>query len=362
MKGIREGLTPFLIQRSWTVIESLSLVLEHRFCGRRKCILILIYEGEDENVNEKCGRIRILPPQELYSPLTMRIPSRHIQGLIISVSAVLILSPDALIISLIATDRWTLIFWRGLLTGLALLLFLWLTNGKTLAARIREMGRPGIMVTLLFSVSTITFVNSVILTTAANTLVIIAAAPLFAAFFSRAFLGEIIPLRTWVAVTAGFAGVAILLGSSLGGGALLGDLLALVTAFLLAVNLVIIRRSRSVSMIPATAFSGLLTAAVLLPLASPLSPSGSDFLLLVILGAFILPIALGLLTLAPRYLPAPEVSLILLLETVLGPYWVWMVLGEVPAAATFMGGALVLCSIVFNSALGLWAVRRSPLS
>ena len=106
-------------------------------------------------------------------------------------------------------------------------------------------------------------------------------------------------------------------------------------------------------MTPAVALGGLLAAAAAWPLAHPLSVSAADLAYLFLLGLAVLPISFYLISLGPRYLPAPEVNLIMLLEIVLGPYWVWLCIGEVPEARAFAGGAVVLATLTLHSIASL---------
>jgi len=134
----------------------------------------------------------------------------------------------------------------------------------------------------------------------------------------------------------------------------------------MAGSFVLIRRAHLVNMIPAVAISGLIMAILVAPLAPSLVVPGRDMLYLFLLGAVITPIAFGLITLGPRYISAPEVSLLMLIETVLGPTWVWLILGEVPSFTTFMGGVVVLTAIIGHSVITMHssedaASRRSAL-
>ncbi len=269
------------------------------------------------------------------------------------VLAVLVLTPDTLLIYLIESDPWTLIFWRGLLTALTLTVAFAVMHGRDMVKKIWEAGLPGIVAGLLFGGSTISFVMSVRLTTAANALVVVASMPLFAAVFTLIFLKENVPLRTWLAAIAGFGGIAVLFSGSLGGGALIGDLLALVTACFMAGNFVLIRRYEKISMIPAVIFSGILTTLAVASFAEPAVFGSVDFLYLILMGTIVLPVPLAIMTVAPKLIPAPEVSLVLLLETFLGPLWVWMVLKEKPAKETVIGGALLIVALIVHSILSL---------
>ena len=274
------------------------------------------------------------------------------RGVLFMVLAVVVLSPDALLITVTGADVWTVVFWRGLLTALTLATALVFTHGREVVREGLRMGPFGILAGVFFGTSTLSFVMSVRLTAAANTLVIIAAMPLFAAVFTRLFLAEPVPPRTWVAITTGFAGIALLFGGSLSRGSVLGDLLALVTAILMASNFVIIRAHSRVSMLPAVVLSGVLTTLVTGFLCHPFSVETGDVLLLIVMGTVVLPIPLALMTVAPKLLPAPEVSLIMLLETFLGPFWVWLATGERPVPETVLGGGLLVATLVVHALAG----------
>ncbi len=171
------------------------------------------------------------------------------------------------------------------------------------------------------------------------------------------FLKERVPLATWLAILGAIAGVVTVVGGGLGQGTLVGDLFALLTALSLATTFTLLRRAKAHNMVPATALGAFAAALVVAPLADPLSLEGTRFGLMLILGLVVLPIAFGLITLGPRRVPAPEVALLMLLETVLGPLWVWIGVGEEPPPATFVGGAVVLGAVGLHA---LWRLARRP--
>jgi len=280
-------------------------------------------------------------------------------GLAFALTGVLVLTPDALLIRLVEADRATLLFWRVLLEGLTLWGFLgFYYRGRLLAVTL-AMGRIGLLAVGVFALSTILFVSSITLTKAANTLFILSTAPLFAALISWLVLRERVLRRTWIAIVCALLGIAIIFAGGLGGGTTLGDALGIGAALSLAAQLTIARHARSVNLVPALATAMLVVALLSgFTFARPMTVSGSDALWLVILGCFVLPIAFGLLTLAPRHIPSPEVSLIMQLEAVLGPLWVWLGVGEVPPVATFIGGGIVLVTLVVHSYLGLREYRE----
>jgi drug/metabolite transporter (DMT)-like permease len=278
--------------------------------------------------------------------------SDKVRGTLLMVSAMVILSPDALLISLVSVDPWTLVFWRGLLTACTLSVTMVCSHGKGVLREVFRMGPAGVLAGFLFGASTVSFVMSIRLTTAANTLVIVAGTPLFAAILTRIFLAERVPVRTWVAVVTGFSGLIVIFSGSLSTGSAIGDLLALATALIMATNFVIIRSHRMVSMIPAVVLSGILTSLVTGFMAEPFTVGTSDILLLTILGSVVMPIPLAIFTVAPKLIPAAEVSLLMLLETFLGPLWVWLVIGQKPAGETVLGGGLLVATLVVHALVG----------
>jgi len=275
----------------------------------------------------------------------------HLRGTFMMVFGVLVLSPDTLLIYLVDADSWTIVFWRGVLVALTIFAAMTVHYRRDVIRRFTDIGREGMISAALFGITSITFVTSVTLTTAANTLVIVASAPLFAAIFSRIFLREWVPMRTWAASAVGLFAMVIIFSGSLGGGALAGDILALVTTICLAANFIVIRVHKEVSMVPAAAMGGIVCALVALPFASPASIHPGDILPMIIMGTIVLPFPLVMITVAPKLIPAPEVGLIMLLETALGPLWVWLVVGQRASVETLVGGGVILATLVVHNIL-----------
>ncbi len=280
----------------------------------------------------------------------------YARGFAMATVGIVVVSPDALLVRLIETDVWTLLFWRGLLSALALGVFLAARHRSATPEILRTIGRLDVVAALLLAATAVLFVIAIRLTTVANALVIVATMPLFAAALGRVFLREAVPRQTWIAVATVFAGITVIFAGSLGGGNPVGDLSAVGAAFSFAGALVIFRRTRAVDMAPTVALSGLILAVVVAPLATPLAIDARSLAYLLVLGALVRPISFMLLVTAPRYLPAPDVALVMLLESVLGPLWVWLVLAEVPARETFLGGAVILGTLIL---LAIHGVRHN---
>lgn len=281
-------------------------------------------------------------------------PKAHRRGFALTLFGVLVLTPDTLLIRLIDVDPWTMNFWRGAMMAGSLFVVYGLSRRGQALADIRKLGMAGFAVAVIYAFNAISFVFAIEHTRVANVLIILAATPLIAALLSVAILKERVSGPTWAAIAAGMTGVVIVVGDGLRAGTSLGDIFALGTAFALAVTFIIIRRYRHVNMVPATALGALLSAILVAPFAAPMSVAPEQWGLMALLGFVVMPLSFGLITLGPRTLPAPEVALLMLLETVLGPLWVWMVIDEMPSETTFAGGTVVISAVVLQSA---WRLR-----
>lgn len=284
------------------------------------------------------------------------------RGVLLAGLGVLLLTPDSLLIRLIQAETTTLLFWRGLLQCLAVCLIVSIRSRGRFVGRVRAMGRAGWGVALLMACGNALFILSIRLTAVSNTLLIVSSAPLLGAVFTRIFLREQVPPRTWLAALAGLAGVAVIFSGSIGtdNAHRLGDLFAFAVAVISGGTFVLIRSIRGVSVAPAVGMAGGLVALLALPWVRVFQVVPLDFFWLLLLGVVIMPISFGLITQAPRYIPAPEVSLIMLLETLLGPFWVWLVFSEAPSPATWAGGALLLTTVALHSILALRHTLRGP--
>jgi len=201
-------------------------------------------------------------------------------------------------------------------------------------------------------------VTAVTHTAVSNTLVILAASPVFAAVLSSIFLGDRIKPLTWGASLLILCGVAAILRGSLGGPGLEGDLAALAASLSTAGMLVVLRHHPGADPVPGLALGGLAAALLVAPGVGRFVPSAHDLALLMLLGLVLLPVAIGLITRGPSHLPAPEVGLIMLLETILGPSWVWLVIGQQPSRVALLSGGLIVSVLALHSSLALRAELR----
>ncbi len=285
----------------------------------------------------------------------MPTTSHKTKGVLLCLCGIILLSPDSLLLRLIGADLWTLAFWRGGLSAVGLAVAVLLMEGRQPGQQqLLRLTRQGVVVAVSFAIANLAFIFSIQNTVVANTLVIMSLSPLFAALLSYFFFREPISTGTWLAAVAIFLGLTMVFYGSLATGGIVGDLAALVTSLCVAISLVLMREHRDISMVPALAWSSGLACLAALPFALPASLSGTALILMLVLGLIVLPASLTMIGLAPRYLPAPEVSLILRLEALLAPLWVWLVLGEVPSRQTLIGGGIILATLI---CLSLYTIR-----
>jgi drug/metabolite transporter (DMT)-like permease len=190
-------------------------------------------------------------------------------------------------------------------------------------------------------------------TSVANTLIIQSLSPFIAGLGGWLFLGERVRRRTWLAMSVALSGTVVMLWGSPGAGSRLGDVLALVTATAFAGATVVVRWKRAVPMPAAAALAAALAAAMSFGPSTPSSAGALDLVLLAIFGSIQLGGGLLLFTAGARLIPVAEASLIGVLESVLGPIWVWLAVGEQPGAASLLGGAVILAALVFHTAVDL---------
>ncbi|WP_325894218.1 DMT family transporter [Grimontia sp. NTOU-MAR1] len=258
-----------------------------------------------------------------------------------------ILSVDALLIRLIEASGWTLLFWRGLLSALIISTFLIVTKPSQTIAALRKPSKSLLVGSFAFSISTVCFVLSIDHTQVASTLIIINISPLISALLAFLLLKEQVDIRTIIAIIAAMIGVGFVFYGKAMPTASYGNLMALITAFMLATYFVILRKSKSANAPLYLVLGGICTAMIsLIAGAEPLSLTQQEWKYTLLLCCVVVPVSFVLISVGPKYLPAAHANLFMLLEAILGPLFVWAVLGEVPSDNVLLGGGIVLLTLV----------------
>ena len=259
---------------------------------------------------------------------------------------------------LVVEDSWTVVFWRSAFATAFLLGFLVWRDGVSGTRKLfRDMGWPGIAVGLCFTTSSIGFVLALGYTTVANILLMQAGVPLIAALMGVLFLKERVDGVTWAAIAMVIAGIAVMVSDSLAATVSpIGDALAVMIAVFFAAATVITRRHQGLRMTPAVCFGAMAAGLIGAVFSSGLAVGAADFGFLFLFGAFNLGLGMALFVTGARLIPSALAALLSVLEPVLGPVWVWLVHGEVPAPRTLAGGGIVFAALIAHI---LWQWRRS---
>jgi len=281
------------------------------------------------------------------------------KGSLLAFVAVMFITPDSLFIRLSNVDTWGLVFYRGLIPFITVFLGMLIIYKLNFFKMLFSSGYHGLLYIGTFSVTNITFVVSIQKTDVANTLVMIAMAPMLSAFLGAIFLKELPDRKTWITILITFAAAVYIFYDSLESGRLLGDILGLITALGLAIGAVTIRSAKEKNLIPA-AVVGKLIVCIFAFFVMILDPklfiegfilTGGDLIIVPLMCIMCVAIPFVLVTIAPRFIPAAEVNLFFLLETIIGPIWVWLIIKEQPSLETIYGGAVIITAIGIHSFL-----------
>ena len=211
----------------------------------------------------------------------------------------------------------------------------------------------GLAFILTFAITSIVFVISIENTNVANTLVMVALAPMLSAVISLIFLKENPDQKTWVAIIITTLAVIYIFYDALETDDFMGNLLGLVCATGLAVNAVIIRSAKKMSLLPSAMIGKLVVSLFALFFVDQIKLENNDLFIIPLMCVFCIAIPFVCVTLAPRYITAAEVNLFFLLETIFGPLWVWLVIREQPSIETIIGGSIIISTIAIHSSLNL---------
>merc|ERR1712127_935451 len=159
--------------------------------------------------------------------------------------------------------------------------------------------------------------------------------------------------KTWITIFVTFTAAIYIFYDSLQLGNFYGDILGLITALGLAVGAVTIRSAKDKNLIPAAVVGKLIVAMFALLFIKSFALVDNDIIIVPLMCIMCVAIPFVLVTIAPRFIPAEEVNLFFLLETIIGPFWVWMVIKEQPSIETIQGGAIIIFTIAIHSFLKL---------
>ena len=283
----------------------------------------------------------------------MKNLSNQHKGSLLAFVAVMLITPDSIFIRLSNIETWGMLFYRGAIPFVVVLAGLIFFYKNNLFKALVNIGYPGIFYIISFSICNITFIISIQNTNVANTLVMIAMAPMLSAILGSIFLKEIPDHKTWIAIIITLISVAYIFHDSIEMGNFYGDLFGIITSFGLACNAVIARYAKNRDLVPSAVIGKLCVAIFAFFFVDSFFLAGTDLIIVPLMCVMCVAIPFVLVTIAPRFIPAEEVNLFFLLETIIGPFWVWVVIKEQPSIETILGGTVIILTIAIHSFLKL---------
>ncbi|MFN6133041.1 MAG: DMT family transporter [Synechococcaceae cyanobacterium] len=267
---------------------------------------------------------------------------------------VLILSPDSLLVRQLQAATSTILVWRGLLLFATVSAICLLRHRRGVLRAFLGIGAAGLISAILFAISSSLFVYSIrAVSSVTNTLVILGAAPVLAALMGFVSLKERPTRRAMVVILIVLLGIGLIFVSDAQAfGATLGNIYALGMALCIAANIVLTRATPGDST-PFLAVAGVLLALAWLPFTPTLIPAPQELAPVLLMGAVVVPLGFTFILIGPKHLQASEVGLLMLLEAVFGPLWVWIWLAEAPGRAVAIAGIVIVGTLLVHHILNL---------
>ena len=277
--------------------------------------------------------------------------SNQQKGSLLAFIGVMFITPDSLFIRLANIETWGMLFYRGAIPFVVVLFGLILFYKNNFYKALLKIGYPGIFYIISFSICNITFIISIQNTNVANTLIMVAMAPMLSAVLGAIFLKEVPDKNTWFAIFITFAAVTYIFYDSIELGNFFGDIFGFITAFGLAVNANLARYAKNVDLVPSAVIGKLCVAIFAFFFVDNFELAGNDIIVVPLMCIMCVALPFVLVTIAPRFIAAAEVNLFFLLETIIGPIWVWLVIKEQPTLETILGGLIIIITIAIHSFL-----------
>ena len=244
---------------------------------------------------------------------------------------------------------WQILFLRSFFFLLALIAFLLVTYKKNTFNIIKESGLPGLLGGFVLSFSFVAFVVAMSNTTVANVVFIISTQTMFLAIFGYFYLKEKISLIGLISIFLAMSGIVIMVGDSISGGSLFGNIVALAIPINFAILVMIIRKNTKVDMVPAIFYSGIFSLIYGFFLAESFEFTKHDLWMGFLLGVPQLAVSFICITIGSRTVESATVGLLMLMETLCAPLWVWLFLSEIPPLSVFIGGVIIISAIILKS-------------
>ena len=285
--------------------------------------------------------------------------STRTTGFAIAILGAVLMSIDPIFIRYAGVSGFDTAFLFGLFTAISMPIVLKMNDKRGITKAVKESGWPLLLTGGLMVGSASGLVFSIKMTSIANTFVILSATPAMAAIFSWLFLREATSRATWMAIAAVMVGITIVVSGSFGSGNWMGDVLAIFSVACLSMMFTLLRKYQDVSRLASVGLGGLLLALVMFLFATPSEYSINTWMIMGVMGLLTAPFGRVMSMVATRYITAPEVSMTMMLETVLAPVWAFIFFSEIPPMASMLGGAVILVTLFIYTLSSLKAKELS---
>ena len=285
--------------------------------------------------------------------------NRYLLGVVIVIAGGAFLSTSGILLRIMdSAVGWQIIFFRSLTFFFTILTILAFKYGRNTFAAYKAIGNQGLIASILLGLGSTCYIFALLNTTVANVVFIIGSAPLVTALVAWIFLKEKVSSWSLITMVVAMVGIGLMLVDGLVSGGLFGNILAVFMVFMFAFYLLILRANKDKDMVPATGLSGLVTFVIAGVMVTDLNISHHDLLICIALGSVQFGLGFLLLTVGTRFIPAAEVALFALSESILNPLWVWIGVDEVPSTFTLYGSGIVLVAVIAYSMIAIHNERQ----
>ena len=296
----------------------------------------------------------------------MTLKAHPLFGLGLAGFGALTLTPDALFIRLSGMGVWEMMVWRGSQLALVMYALVLITSWDKKAEIFKKtFSWRGLGVSLCQFTSNVAFIVGIAQTSVSVILFALATSPIFGAYFSRLILQERTHLSTWLATAATLIGIAITVADAShataapDGSVLFGAICGLTASAAIGLNFVLLRKHDDLPVAAIVGTGSLWSALLGFAVIGPSTLLDGNWLMISVCGLIILPISFFCLTSASRYTAAANIGLLMLLETILGPIWVWLGVGEAPTTQMVFGGAIVVITLALYVSYSAVTAKRA---
>ncbi|MFA9239187.1 MAG: DMT family transporter [Candidatus Paceibacteria bacterium] len=275
--------------------------------------------------------------------------TNNAKGLALTSLGVFIMSLESLFIKFTTISPFLFSFYIGIFMFISMI-STFVFKEKAVLKKAFNSSMPILIVcAILMGTSNIFFITAIKTTTVANVVIIFGTAALFSALFAYMFFKEKITINIIIASFFMFVGLFIIFNDELEIGSLTGNIYALLCTALFAMSFVLLSRYKQMDRVLLTAMSGLSLSIIAFFFCEDLAIDLKTLAVVMTMGLLISPISRVLLGTGAKYISASEVSLLMIIETIMAPVWVWIFLDEVPSSYTFIGGSIIVATLVANS-------------